>query len=277
MEPEGSLPYSQAPATCPYPEPLWTIRDMIRFYGEELLTSPNPQAGEQPLVGCPRLLIQYIRSYPPSATCGRAMLWWQTPTCHGLKKILVRNTEGYISPKFVSVCKYLLHRSFHRCPRTRTHTQILLGTFTPTRWLLISECITAQPQQHIVTHFVLYHARGCHSSPSCPYLWVIANVADWQWRSQCQSANSRVHSVVYFSQTQMFLLLISRSVNVRICFWGILCEVKTRTPYAEIVSFFALESAPKISYEYFKNFTSEASSKLVVQCHCYARSNYSNS
>ena len=21
MEPEGSLPYSQAPATCPYPEP----------------------------------------------------------------------------------------------------------------------------------------------------------------------------------------------------------------------------------------------------------------
>ena len=28
-------------------------------------TSPNPQAGGTPLVGCPRLLIQYIRSYPP--------------------------------------------------------------------------------------------------------------------------------------------------------------------------------------------------------------------
>jgi hypothetical protein len=26
---------------------------------------PNPQAGVQPLVGCPRLFIQYIRSYPP--------------------------------------------------------------------------------------------------------------------------------------------------------------------------------------------------------------------
>jgi hypothetical protein len=26
---------------------------------------PNPQAGGPPLVGCPRLLIQYIRSYPP--------------------------------------------------------------------------------------------------------------------------------------------------------------------------------------------------------------------
>ncbi|KAJ4446561.1 hypothetical protein ANN_13258 [Periplaneta americana] len=27
--------------------------------------SPNPQAGGPPLIGCPRLLIQYIRSYPP--------------------------------------------------------------------------------------------------------------------------------------------------------------------------------------------------------------------
>jgi hypothetical protein len=28
-------------------------------------TSPNPQAGGLPLAGCPRLLIQYIRSYAP--------------------------------------------------------------------------------------------------------------------------------------------------------------------------------------------------------------------
>jgi len=28
-------------------------------------TSPNSQAGGPPFVGCPRLLIQYIRSYPP--------------------------------------------------------------------------------------------------------------------------------------------------------------------------------------------------------------------
>jgi hypothetical protein len=27
--------------------------------------TPNPQAGGPPLVGCPRLLNQYIRSYPP--------------------------------------------------------------------------------------------------------------------------------------------------------------------------------------------------------------------
>ena len=29
-------------------------------------TSPKPQAGGPPRVGCPRLLIQYIRSYPPN-------------------------------------------------------------------------------------------------------------------------------------------------------------------------------------------------------------------
>ena len=58
---------------------------------EVVSTYPNPQAREPPLVGRPRLLIQYIRSYPPyleavppSATWGRAMPWWQGPTYHGV-------------------------------------------------------------------------------------------------------------------------------------------------------------------------------------------------
>jgi len=33
--------------------------------GGVVRTSPNPQAGGPPLVGCSRLLIQYIRSYQP--------------------------------------------------------------------------------------------------------------------------------------------------------------------------------------------------------------------
>ena len=42
------------------------VRNMIRFYGEVLLAHhPNYQAGGPPLVGCPRLLIQHICSYPP--------------------------------------------------------------------------------------------------------------------------------------------------------------------------------------------------------------------
>jgi hypothetical protein len=35
------------------------------FTGRVVSTSPNPQAGGPALVGCPRLLIQFIRSYPP--------------------------------------------------------------------------------------------------------------------------------------------------------------------------------------------------------------------
>jgi hypothetical protein len=53
MEPEGSLPHSQEPATCPYPElksyqrsspgPRFCMvfRNMVIFYGEELL-APRP-------------------------------------------------------------------------------------------------------------------------------------------------------------------------------------------------------------------------------------------
>ena len=105
MEPECSLPHSQVPATCPYPEParssphpltshflkihltkshvpfsllrpyqsvspgprqVFMFRNNASFYDEEL-SKPRrtPQAGGPPLVGCPWLLIQYIRSYRP--------------------------------------------------------------------------------------------------------------------------------------------------------------------------------------------------------------------
>ena len=72
------------------PRLLAMFRNMINFYGG-VSTSPKPQAGGPPHVGCPRLLIQYIHSYPayleavpPSAIWGRAMTWWQGPTYHGL-------------------------------------------------------------------------------------------------------------------------------------------------------------------------------------------------
>ena len=39
--------------------------NMDVLQGGVVSTSPNPQAGGPPLVGCPRLLIQFIRSYPP--------------------------------------------------------------------------------------------------------------------------------------------------------------------------------------------------------------------
>jgi hypothetical protein len=41
MKPKGSLLHSQVPATCPYPEVLWIVCNMIHFYSEELL-APCP-------------------------------------------------------------------------------------------------------------------------------------------------------------------------------------------------------------------------------------------
>ena len=73
MEPEGSLPHSQLPATCLYHEParsvnvplslprsyqsinpgsrqMFMIRDKVSFYGEELLASrPTPKLEDHPL------------------------------------------------------------------------------------------------------------------------------------------------------------------------------------------------------------------------------------
>jgi hypothetical protein len=73
------------------PRLFWMIRNLVIFLRWGVLsTSSNPQAGGPPLFGCPRLLIQCIRSYPPypeavppSTTRGRAMPRWQGITYHG--------------------------------------------------------------------------------------------------------------------------------------------------------------------------------------------------
>jgi len=54
----------------------------MRFYGEELFsTSPNPQAGGTPVVGCPRLNIftatLHIGGRSFIRNLRRAIPWWQ--------------------------------------------------------------------------------------------------------------------------------------------------------------------------------------------------------
>jgi len=63
MEPEGPLPQSQAPEVR-----VFLYEDFVTWYilrRGVVNTSPKPLAGGPPLVGCPRLLFQYIRSYSP--------------------------------------------------------------------------------------------------------------------------------------------------------------------------------------------------------------------
>ena len=47
------------------PPVLQVFLNMNVLQGGVVSTSPNPQAGGPPLVGCPRLLIKFIGSYPP--------------------------------------------------------------------------------------------------------------------------------------------------------------------------------------------------------------------
>jgi hypothetical protein len=84
-EPESSIPCSQEASTGPYPEPyqsnplhrsciqgirpgprlLVYFRNRLFLRWGVVSPTPNPQAGGPPLVSCPRLFIQNIRSWPP--------------------------------------------------------------------------------------------------------------------------------------------------------------------------------------------------------------------
>jgi hypothetical protein len=105
---------------------------VVKFLWREVVTtSPNPQAGGPPLVGCPRLLVQYIRSYPPYveavppfATWGRAMPLWQGPTYHCDWDPLITVTVTHLS---------LWQGPTYHCDRDlpitviRTHLSLWLG------------------------------------------------------------------------------------------------------------------------------------------------------
>jgi len=72
------------------------IRNMIRFLRWGVVsTSPNPQAGEPSLVGCPRLLIRRYHPY-----------WWPFlhPPCRGDRDPLIVGKT--LPPTFFEIWKY---------------------------------------------------------------------------------------------------------------------------------------------------------------------------
>jgi hypothetical protein len=132
----GSLPHLQVPTTFPYPEPdqsspcirvplfyvvpndkfmpdaLWDVSPNGKFLWRRIvITSPYKQAGGPPLVGRPRLLIQYIHSYPPHLEAFRpAKTWrsairsWQERTYHVMvnatESKIIWNQEVWLSAEF---------------------------------------------------------------------------------------------------------------------------------------------------------------------------------
>jgi len=100
MEPESSLPQLQARAGPRLT--LWLFRNMILFT-VSYYTSLNSQAGGPPLVGCLRLLMQYIRSYPPYC---RPLLHPQTPG------LTLKNFECWLHCIYVFCMNLRTNRNF---------------------------------------------------------------------------------------------------------------------------------------------------------------------
>ena len=63
--PSGGVVYLRTVLSPEESSCMWVFLNMNVLQRGVVSTSPNPQAGGRPLVGCPRLLIQFIRSYPP--------------------------------------------------------------------------------------------------------------------------------------------------------------------------------------------------------------------
>jgi len=64
-EPSGGVVYLRIVLSPEEESCLQVFFNMNILQGGVVTTSPNPQAEGPPLVGCPRLIIQFIRSYPP--------------------------------------------------------------------------------------------------------------------------------------------------------------------------------------------------------------------
>ena len=64
-DPSGGVVYLRIVLSPEQATRLSMFLNKAVLQGGVFSTSPNPQAGGPPLVGCPRLLIQFIRSYPP--------------------------------------------------------------------------------------------------------------------------------------------------------------------------------------------------------------------
>jgi len=106
-DPSGGVVYLRIVLSPEQVSRLWLFLNISVLQERVVSTSPNPQAGGPPLVGCPWLLIQFICSYPPY----RGPFLYPQPEdapCHGdrdplQEEVLVWNSVGTIT---------ILHASF---------------------------------------------------------------------------------------------------------------------------------------------------------------------
>ena len=143
METEGSSPHSQVPMSETFCLKISLQDTFLRWV---VSTPPNPQAGGSHLVGCPRLLRQYTRGWPPH---WRPFLHPQPvdaphrvytdPDKHGYLSVSHRQTVNMAKVRIItvilSVTKSRLVVAFHHLVHTRQAGKWRVCTFSIIRYL----------------------------------------------------------------------------------------------------------------------------------------------
>jgi len=120
--------------------------------GGVVSTSPNPKVGGPPLVGCPRLLIQFIRSYLPYRRpflCGLV-----TSSFISVQWSLEQVVESGIAFALFSGDSYLESRYTYRI--SQVYFVLLLDSFRQTaRWYheFSRKCFQSFPLHHLISPF----------------------------------------------------------------------------------------------------------------------------
>jgi len=113
-------------------------------------TSPNPQARRRPLVGCPRLLIRYIRRYPPYWMKQHSVVTG-TPLIAENKCIIIKIAESNGIRQFFSFLRTVPYIV------PLTHNEVISCRFFDVGlniWSTISDCCVSEKGKNNIIMFL---------------------------------------------------------------------------------------------------------------------------
>jgi len=159
---------------------LWLFRNMIRFYGEELLAPrPTPKVKDNPLSASATSYSVYsqlpsiLEAVPSSATRVRAILWWQEPNYHDQRPYLIKLY-------FIITLKTHVWSIYHN-PETRRCTSVDIVTGLRAGKLK-KRCLVSCRGQHSLISCIFHAGSGVQA------VCIEWNV--WCFLSQSQAVGS---------------------------------------------------------------------------------------
>jgi len=146
---------------------MWVFLNRNVLQGGIVSTSPNPQAGGPHLVSCPRLLIQFIRSYPPYR---RPFLYPQPEDapCHGDRDTLHGLCEAY---------------NMTKCAQTAPYFNIKLRSFALNALLTLAIRSYIWADFFYLIHFACTICKGILQTTGDESTWIPQLVWTWWLRN----------------------------------------------------------------------------------------------